>query len=209
VAARLTATRRMMASHDGLQKRSPEQAAFLRGLVFVDLYATYEFTLRSSVQAALSFLRKQQRTIGDVRPELLALILEPSWEATRTAGRSKLWAKRLDLLAETSSGRALAAVDDTLFPSDGSHYRPRQLVTVWAVLGIAQPTVPENRLLGRIEELVENRNAVSHGRRTAGEVGRGYSRSDIDTRIDDVEHLCEYVLSTIESHCQSGALMRA
>ncbi len=73
---------------------------------------------------------------------------------------------------------------------------------------LSQFVVPDNRHLGRIEELVENRNAIAHGRETAEEVGRRYSTSELGKRIDDVFTLTKYIISTMESHYLTGALHR-
>jgi len=67
--------------------------------------------------------------------------------------------------------------------------------------------VPENRLLGRIEEMVENRNAITHGRRTPEDVGRGYSRLDIEERFTDLRRICEHVLGSLETHYNAGGLL--
>jgi hypothetical protein len=119
-----------------------------------------------------------------------------------------MWEQRIGLLAERESGVPLNTLDDAVFPSDGSHFRVRQLQTIWAVFGLATPVVPEPRLLGRIEELVENRNAVAHGRRTPEEVGGRYSVSDVATRVDDVEAIVTYLVTQLESHYVGGGVRR-
>jgi hypothetical protein len=84
----------------------------------------------------------------------------------------------------------------------------KQLETIWAVFGLTVPVVPELRLLGRIEELVENRNAIAHGRRTAVEVGGRYSALEIEKRIDDVEQISSYVVTQMEDHYKGGGVRR-
>lgn len=106
------------------------------------------------------------------------------------------------------SNDPLTTLNETLFPSNGSHYRPSQLNTIWRVFGIDKPIVPEMIHLGRIEELVENRNAISHGRKTAEEVGRRYSIAELEKRIDDVFALAKYIISTMEDHYLSGDIHR-
>jgi hypothetical protein len=65
--------------------------------------------------------------------------------------------------------------------------------------------VPDPRFLGRIEELVENRNAISHGRRTAEDVGRQYSTPELEARIDDVGSIATYLIDTMQQHTDGGA----
>ncbi|MBZ0111194.1 MAG: hypothetical protein K8J08_01905 [Thermoanaerobaculia bacterium] len=142
-----------------------------------------------------------------MRPSVLSLVLNAEWQAALESGRARQFGKRISLLDCACTGGLPFSVDDTLFPSDGSHYRPSQLYTLWSVFGVSGPIVPSPRFLGRIEELVENRNAISHGRRTAHDVGRGYSRGDIEARIDDTRAICVHVVGTLQSHVVSGALV--
>lgn len=178
-----------------------------RGLAFVSLYATYEYTVRSSTQTTLASLRKDPLAIGQLRKELLALVLSPLWDSASSSGPPKIWDARISILNHADKKVSVSSIQDTHFPVDGSHFRPRQLHTLWKVFGISDPIVPELRFLGRIEELVENRNAISHGRRTAADVGRSYSKSDIETRIDDVEAICNYLVETMKTHYESGLLV--
>jgi hypothetical protein len=142
-----------------------------------------------------------------IRREVLCLLLDPQWAAAAAAGPARMWDCRIDLLKQIHSKEAAGSIDDSLFPADGSHYRVRQLHTIWKVLGLRTPVVPEPRFLGRIEEIVENRNAISHGRRTPEDVGRNYSRLDIEQRFTDLRSICEHVVGTLETHYNAGGLL--
>lgn len=182
------------------------EAATCKGLVFVQLYAMYEYAVRSAVQATLYSIKRQGLSCGELRRELLALVLNARWDSAAKAGRSRTWERRIELLQLVGSNDALSELDDTLFPSDGSHYRPDQLRTVWKVIGLDVPIVAHRRHLGRIEELVENRNAIAHGRITAQDVGRRYSPDELEVRVIDTVDICSYVVNTIEGHCNTGKL---
>jgi hypothetical protein len=207
IGSRLLSSERLLFSMEAVEKGMPESAAFFKGFCFIQMYAIYEYTVRASVQATLSSLKRASLTMEKIRREVLCLVLDPSWCAAADAGPSRVWGCRIDLLNEAHSDHPVTNINDTLFPADGSHYRVRQLHTIWRVLGIKEPIVPEPRLLGRIEEIVENRNAIAHGRRTAEDVGRSYSRSDIKRRFDDLKLICQHVLGTLEAHYNAGGLL--
>lgn len=205
---RILAARKFLDLVPLIEASKPTEAAICKGLVFVYLYGAYEYVVRSVVQAALSEIQTSGMSAKDLRRELLSLALDPLLTAVATVGRRRLWQCRAELFAECEASGPLASLDDTLFPSDGSHYRSQQLRTIWSLFGIAEPVVPELRHLGRIEELVENRNAISHGRRTAEEIGRRYSRAELESRIDDVQVIALHIVETMRKHCGSGALRR-
>ena len=99
--------------------------------------------------------------------------------------------------------------DNTLFPSDGSHYRAEQLDTIWRLFGVSAPVLPDLRLRQRVNELVENRNAIAHGRRTARDVGARHTNKDMEARIDDTDAITHHVIDTMETHCLTGGLESA
>ena len=55
-------------------------ASACKGLAFVQLYATYEYSVRSAVQATLIALRAAGVEMRTLRRELLALILDSHWD---------------------------------------------------------------------------------------------------------------------------------
>ena len=179
-------------------------ASACKGLAFVQLYATYEYAVRAAVQATLIVLRAAGVEIRTLRRDLLALVLDSHWDSASSSGRPRVWESRMALIAHVDSREPTSILRDDLFPSDGSHYRINQLRTIWRIFCVNAPIVPEPRLRGRIEELVENRNAVSHGRRRPEEVGARYSWQDIAKRAEDTDTISHHIVSTLESHVNAG-----
>lgn len=182
-------------------------ASAWKGLAFVQLYATYEYAVRSGVQATLVAVRGSGVEIRALRRDLLALVLDANWESVSMSGRPRVWGSRMALIAKMDSIDSSATLRDDLFPTDGSHYRISQLQTIWRIFSIDAPIVPEPRLMGRIEELVENRNAISHGRHTPEEVGGRYSWQDISARVVDTDAICGHLVGTLDAHVRSGGLL--
>ena len=181
-------------------------ASACKGLELVQLYATYEYAVRSAVQATLAALRATGVGIRNLRRDLLALVLESHWDSASNSGRPHVWDSRIALITNVDSREPTTSLRDDLFPSDGSHYRVNQLRTIWKIFSLTAPVVPDPRLIGRIEELVENRNAISHGRRTPEELGGRYSWQGIASRVDDTDAISRHVLGVLEAHVQAGGL---
>ena len=189
--------------------RNSSAAATSRGLLFVQLYGVYEYAVGASVQAALGFIQSQLLSCNDLRRSLLSLILQPEWTSAKTVGLRDVWEARHKLMTRLHDTSPLSSLQDAvLFPSDGSHYRRSQLATIWKVFGITSPIVPQSRLLGRIDELVDTRNAVAHGRQTAREVGQRHSNQDMQDRIADTDSIARHVIDTMDNHCSTGGILR-
>lgn len=183
-------------------------AATAKGIAFVQLYAVYEYTTKRAVQAALQEMRAAAHPVGDLAPELLSLALHTSVSSIIDSGRKTQWNRRMALFTKSCSTDPID-VPDNAFPNDGSHFRIQQLRTIWAIFGITDPVVPTVLMAPLIAELVENRNAIAHGRKTAHEVGRRYSKAEIKRKNDQTKQICTHIVSTIENHCSNPAnLMR-
>ncbi len=206
--SRIALNKQLCAMVRSIEQSKALESAACKGLIFVNLYGVYEYAVRSGVQAVLAAIRSDRLCPRDLHSNLLALVLNPKFSSVSAAGRSKIWKHRFDLIREFESSTPLQMLDDTLFPNDGSHYRVGQLQTIWAVFGIDVPLLSELRLFGRIDELVENRNAIAHGRRTPEEVGGRYSQSEIEKRVDDIEKIAKHIVREMEIHYHSGGVRR-
>ena len=212
VAARVLEVRDLLlvvAANDqssGGRSRTRGASATCKGLLFVHLYGVYEYAITSTVQTALDTMRAAAMSCRAVRRSLLALVLDSTWDGVSKAGRKKLWAKRVALIATMDDDKPMATLSDTMFPYDGSQFRKTQLETIWQVFGIDVPVLPDERLKHRIDGLVENRNAIAHGRRTASEVGRDYTSAELGTWVTDIDSIVQYIIDTMNAHCSSGGL---
>ena len=177
-----------------------------KGLFFVHLYGVYEYAITSTVQAALNTMRVAAMSCGAVRRSLLALVLDATWNGVSQVGRKKLWKKRTALIGAMEDDAPMATLSDTLFPYDGTQFRKTQLETIWLVFGIEVPVLPDERLKNRIDGLVENRNAIAHGRRTASEVGRDYTSAELGNWVTDIDSIVQYFIDTMNAHCSRGGL---
>jgi hypothetical protein len=74
---------------------------------------------------------------------------------------------------------------------------PKVLETIWRLFCVSDVLFKEARWKGRIEELVENRNKVSHGRESATNVGGGFSVDDLRLRYDDVSEFCSHFADSL------------
>lgn len=193
---------------ENVKPTNQREAAACRGLLFVLLYGIYEFSVRSTVQGVLSSIRLDGIPPSRIHHRALTLALHPGFISIADSSTKKVWKKRIELVSDIESSLPIASLIDTTFPSDGSHYRVQQINTIWEIFGLTVPVLPENRLIGRIDELVENRNAIAHGRRTADDVGSGFSSDDMRKRIDDIEVISIYLLTEMESHYSRGGVLR-
>ena len=179
-----------------------EIARVARGLVFVQLYAAHENTVRAVVRIGLDAIMVHRHSTQDLAPSLMALFLNPELQSVRNCSEGDLWKQRIKLF-ERVYRKAPAGVANTTFPKDDSHYRTEQLQTIFDIFGIKRSPLPRRRHQARLKEMVDNRNAIAHGRETPEAVGQRFTRADIIHRIKQIKGVCSLLIKTMEAQCSN------
>lgn len=90
-------------------------AAITKGLAFVSIYGSYEFTVRGMVSTAIRHVKCAGMQFKTIRWELLPLILDSKLTAVSSAGAKTAWKRRVELFADINSDDTVTTSDDA-FP---------------------------------------------------------------------------------------------
>jgi hypothetical protein len=180
-------------------------AATAKGMMFVQIYAVYEFTVSSVIQTAVDVINSQAYKLKEIRPSLMALLLDPELSSLKDSGQKNIWKARLKIFERTFSEDLLSFSGEAPMPSDGSHYRHTHLIMIFSVFGIRRLPARRRIHLYRIDEIVDHRNQIAHGSETAAEIGRRYTRSDIRERIGQMRSVCHFLVTVFDSFCSDPA----
>jgi hypothetical protein len=173
-----------------------------RGLAFVQMYAAYEYAVCAVVRTAVDRLVARRHPLRKLRPSLLALFLDPELSALKQCSGKRVWEKR-SLLFQAAFSKKAAAVQNCVMPHDGTNFESTQLRVIFDVFGIKRTPARRLNHLARINEVVEHRNAIAHGRETAESVGKGCTRADVLHRIKQMKSVCLLLVTAVESHCSN------
>jgi hypothetical protein len=172
-------------------------AKVMKGLFFVYAYAMYESVVVRSFSIVIADVNQQAISHADLQPSMLPLALAREFQSVSEVARTKTWRRRSELIARIACADVVH-IEEHVFPDDGSHYRAKQLDTIWEILGLASNPTIERRHRGRIDELVENRNAVAHGREFAESIGGRYTVSELTSCADDYEQIAVHLVASFE-----------
>lgn len=171
----------------------------LRGMFFVQLYGSYEYTIRSTIIRTIEEINQFNPKLFDCKRILTCLILNDGLNALAAVGEKKKWEKRWNL-AKISNINNNITINPDLMPTDGKNFRYKQLNSIWTSFGVSDPILPRNEIGGRIDEIVELRNAIAHGNQSPLEIGKRFTNTDLNQRFDDINEYCTYVISTFENY---------
>ena len=182
-----------------------QHQAAMKGLMFVQTYAVYEYTVKSVVKEAIESIKTHKHRFVDLSPSMMALFLDPEWDSFRDSGRKKEWENRLKIIERAFSNDRVDLSSDTGLPNDGSHYRYTHLQMIFRVFGIRRLAVRRKRHIQRISEVVGHRNVIAHGEEKAEDIGRRYTRSEILKMMRQMKSVCLLQISVYDGYCADTA----
>ncbi|MDE8035749.1 MAE_28990/MAE_18760 family HEPN-like nuclease [Actinobacillus equuli subsp. equuli] len=181
----------------------------LKGLSFVLLYGCIEYSVTESVKVTETAISLQNLSLNQIKPTLITRFLYKDFDALHSVGRKQKWQKRLDFMQRVISDAPIIAniCDDLELPTDGQNIRSTQLKSIFDTFSITTELLtPEWR--GRLKDIVDNRNAIAHGNKTASMVGRAIFITDLQDRIQEVNQFCTAFIEIFAKYIQEEEYKR-
>ena len=207
-AARLSEVQRLLAHVRSLEETAKTNkdivstATTLKGLFYVNLYGAFEYSVTQSVQVLLQEINKFQLRYLEFEHLVFSVALDPSFNSIADVGPNKKWVKRSELLRRQMSFD-VCELNDTVFHSSLQNIWYETLQIVFECLGISTAPVPDNRMRHHIDEVVENRNAVAHGRSSPHEIGRLKTADELQDSMNAIVGSVNYIVASFERHLLS------
>ena len=183
------------------RKLEEHQAVVAKGLLFVQTYAVYEYTVNNAVIGAVEAIKNHKHMMKDLLPSLMAIYLDPELKSLRDGSRSKEWLNRVKMFERAFSSKRPDLSSNIKPPTDGTHYKYSHLRFIFSVFGIRRMPVRRRRHRNRIDEVVAHRNAIAHGREPPENIGRRYTRSEISSAIRQMRSVCMSLVNILDDHC--------
>jgi hypothetical protein len=205
VARRLvTATEKPISVAASNSSTSPSQdiSREVRGMAILLLFAAYENLLKTVSRTLLEEAAKSRARAQNLKPGFRLFLAHGELVGLLDSGRRKIWKSSGLKILSAVTERPARELDKSLFPDDGSFMKSSQVVVFCDVFDFGHPGPILREAWDRIDNIVDQRNGIAHGRLTPEEVGRNYSHSDLLKLIDLWETRWEDFLGWIESHCK-------
>lgn len=184
----------------------PVEVKVMKGLFYVHLYSALEKTINQVAETTLSYVSSSSRPLREIRPSLLAVALQDQIKSVRGCSSSKVLQKSVSLMESANSSASAIMADSTL-----SFW----LQNVWAsTINELLDTFGVNsyRVTGRdkiyVDEVVDKRNAVAHGRDSAMSVGERFRCIDLETRFNVVQTVTFQVVESFREYCENSQFAR-
>jgi hypothetical protein len=197
-------------SFEARKRAQPPNIAItsMKGLFFVQLYGVYEYTLCSCISTTLEIISNENIKISQFRPRFLSIALNSDIVSLTMIGDGKKWERRwgfFDLFDQDN----IVNFPNDLIPTDVKNIRYKQLESIWNSFSIQEPILPRPKIGGRIQELVDLRNAIAHGNESPSEVGKRFTPDDLQKRFEDINEFCTYCIMVFEKYIENKHYLKS
>lgn len=165
-----------------------------KGIFFVSLYSSVEYSLTASSACFLTLLNNNKRKPIEYHKYMLCTILNSEFNSVRECGKKNLWDKKASFIDTLFSDDVLN-VDASVFPADGINISDKQIKDVWRFFNLPGDYLPDNSLRLILSEVKDHRNAVAHGREKAINIGSRYTLDSLKKKMRDIESICFHILN--------------
>ncbi len=173
-----------------------QELKILKGLFFVLLYGAVEKSCTDAVQLLLSKIKALTPKNEHVILPFNVVTMARQWKRIKDSGHGNAFAQMKDLFAGIGSADAYA-FDETLFSSTLQNVWAKTIDEVIGALGVTGFTLGTTEQ-ALINELVDKRNAVAHGRESASSVGEKYECKDLNSKLNVIQALIFQFIDRLE-----------
>lgn len=168
----------------------------LRGLFFVHLYACLEYGVNQGIQRALSIISACEVERRHYTPRFLTIAMANEFAGIRDAGKKQKWRKRIYFI-DTAFSSDVSSINEAALSDELQNVWVKTIEEVFECLGINSPPLPDMSFSGHIDHIVDSRNAVAHGRKSASEAASGSRASTLTRYWEIVSATIEHLFSTM------------
>lgn len=170
----------------------------LRGLFFVHLYSAFEFSINHSIQHTLQLVGQKNVKLNELEPRFHSISLNHFFQAYRMVKSENQWRKRIEIF-DSLSADEICQINNTLFSEYLQNIWTNTLIDVCNCLCLPETIHPNGPERHYIDELVDKRNAVAHGRECAHDVGERLNASELEKRLKTIKDISDRFIAAQEN----------
>ncbi|MBS0405619.1 MAG: hypothetical protein JSS17_04575 [Proteobacteria bacterium] len=176
-----------------------ERGAAARASAYVWLAALLERIVGDALQATLREITLLAVPVKDLRFSLFSLLCDAEFASIADRSRSSSWQQKIAVFHRTSEASP-ALLADNILPLDGKTIRSEHFDTIWLVLGLGAPSVPDPRNRIALKDLADGRNEVAHGHIDPVTFGRSKATNDMLGIAKCVDDVISHLLCSLDSY---------
>lgn len=175
------------------------EVKILRGLYYVQLYGALEQSLNDAAEAFLQSLSELKLCNNDFSLSILPTVMNSHFKSLSKVQGQKRWKKRVEFISALANGD-LSKIENTVFSPLFQSSEIEIISNVMTYVGINSDSLRECEDRFYVDEVVQKRHQVAHGRISPLIVGSRGRSDDLELRLEAVMRIVEMVLGLLDEH---------
>ena len=177
---------------------TPTHIKTMRGLFYVHLYSCLEKTLTEASRHTIRLVSSRTVKYNHFITPFATVSLYPKLQSFKTCSHSNFHSNSISIFSKLSSTE-IATLNDGIFDNNLQNVWTNTILEVMACFGITDFQItPRERTT--IDEIVEKRNAVAHGREKASTIGEAQNSIILRQKHDLIKELAERIIDKLENY---------
>jgi hypothetical protein len=169
-----------------------------KGLFIVLLYGAFEYSITRSITEMSALINIRKVRYEHIHNRLYPLALDPQLTSISMVGRENKWHRRIELFRKQFSSETAIIYEGAILP-DMENIWAATIQKIFDIYGISSPSLYDPRVKQYIDEVVDKRNAVAHGRESAATIGQAYTGGMLQSLADEINRQAQFIFSAFEN----------
>ncbi len=185
---------------------TPPYVKIQRGLYYVHLYSALEKTVNEVVEQAILIIKSRDVKNKHFEKAFNVISLNSKMQSFKSCGYKEYFNKSVDVFRSIDSDESFE-INNTIFSQNLQNVWFETIQQTLDSFG-ASRLVVEPRVRFTVDEIVDKRNAVAHGRETPKVVGEKYRTNVLRTKTTDIQLLADMFTDAFETYISGLAYIQ-
>ena len=170
----------------------------MKGLFCVHLYAAFEKSISDAIETVLTLISSKNIKNSHLSAPILSVVLKDKIKSLKDSAYSKIFIKSSDIFIDAASNN-IVPINETAFASHLQNVKINIIDEIVKTLGM-NPLILSIHTRITIDEVVDKRNAVAHGRDSAASVGERYRVPALREKLEIISTAAHEIIDAIENY---------
>jgi len=176
----------------------PLELNIMKGLFYVYLYSSLEKSVNELIENTLIHISSKTVQHNHFNLPFNSIALVDKLKSFKASGHSNFFNKAFEIFNEVSSSN-ICTINETIFSNNLQNVWTKTILEICNSFGIKSLTI-EPRVRATIDEVVDKRNAVAHGRESAKVVGERFRTDNLRVKMDIIIDFCNELVDIFENY---------
>ncbi len=178
----------------------------MKGLFFVHLYGALEKATTDTFQYLLLDIKTLEPRNSDVILPFNVVSMARQWKSIKDRSQKGAFLQMKSFFSDIELNQ-FHGIDETLFASLCMNIWAKTIDEILAALGISDFILTTSERAS-IDELVDKRNAVAHGRESARVVGEKFRCDELRKRLNEIQNFINKLIDRLETYLNQREFLK-